>query len=545
MIGTTLRCLELLLRRPMSVKDLAFELGVSRRQVYRALKFLSENGYVERMGDVFTVSNTSLGKAILDAASRYSVPTILGGLAEKILPHLLNPTRLTDLAQLTGLSESALRKTLTTLMERGAVKREGWHYRLADDETLQRLAQLLKEKNLLKKVEPNASILYTNSFIIKAVPKGEKALGELTAFSRFPQYGVQFLTDRDYYVYPPTKIGPEKVLVHALLSSKSSYERSMCALFFLVNRTRIDIFEARKTAKHTPALGLLLDLENYVAGLPVSKPELFLPWNEFSDLCAVYGVKVEPAPSAVEIISNIEGWARKLKESVTAYLLGGVNMVLRQIKSSTKDIDLLVENSREYELIAEALQASGYEKAVEWSPGDRDAGPSNIFIHPTMLRVDLFTSKVGGIPVSDTVKARASSGMSLGKLRLMLFSLDDVAYMKLLTTRERDVSDAAEIIRRHGINWETFREEVEKIPPDILKRKAFVILENLDVLRMSYGLRIPRKLYSWLRRMAIDSGIKEFWKRGVDNASIIARDMGVHPSYVRRKLAELRRKRQV
>jgi len=71
-MGTAAKCLELLLRSPMSVKYLAFELGVSRRQAYRVLKFLKENGYVERMGDVFTISNTSLSKAILDAASRYS-----------------------------------------------------------------------------------------------------------------------------------------------------------------------------------------------------------------------------------------------------------------------------------------------------------------------------------------------------------------------------------------------------------------------------------------------------------------------------------------
>jgi len=74
-MGTAAKCLELLLRSPMSVKDLAFELGVSRRQAYRVLKSLKENGYVERMGDVFTISNTSLGKAILDAASRYSFET--------------------------------------------------------------------------------------------------------------------------------------------------------------------------------------------------------------------------------------------------------------------------------------------------------------------------------------------------------------------------------------------------------------------------------------------------------------------------------------
>lgn len=78
-----------------------------------------------------------------------------------------------------------------------------------------------------------------------------------------------------------------------------------------------------------------------------------------------------------------------------------------------------------------------------------------------------------------------------------------------------------------------------------MKRKAFVILENLDVLRMNYGLRIPRKLYSWLRRIAVDAGIEEFWRRGVDNASIIARDIGAHPSFVRRKLALLRRKQQI
>lgn len=96
--------------------------------------------------------------------------------------------------------------------------------------------RLLRERKWADVVEPTATVLFSDGFILKAVPRGQKAQGVPTAFSRFTEFGVEYIPQHDYYVYPPTEIKPDKVLVHALLASRTNQERSMCAVFYLINR---------------------------------------------------------------------------------------------------------------------------------------------------------------------------------------------------------------------------------------------------------------------------------------------------------------------
>ncbi|MEM2114396.1 MAG: helix-turn-helix domain-containing protein [Candidatus Caldarchaeum sp.] len=538
MKSTEIEALKLLTMSPARVEQIAAKLNLSRSQSYRVLNSLMRKGFVEKVDDTYAIGRNPLGKAIVEVSSRYNISKILEGSTAEILMHLLTPRKSGELLSLTGLSQTTVGRVLNTLMESGIVRRKGWNYQIVEDENLRHLIVLLKQARWGHVVEPEARVLFSNDYIIKTVPRGLKAEGVLTAFSRFKEFNVDYIPNRDYYVYPSTEIDAETVLVHSLIASETRMERSMCAVFFLVNSKTIDMMKARKIARKTPVTVLLSDLENYVSGLPCLNPGLFLPWDEFQELCRLYGLQVTPAPKMDDIIAGIAGWAKMLDRCITAYLLGGINMVIRGLKPATKDIDILVQSKEDYETVEKALLAAGYERAAEWTPGDRRAQPTNIFVHRSMPRIDLFTETVSRVKISESMTERANLGFGLGNLKAMLLHTDDVALLKLLTARERDLSDAAEIIRLHGVSWKTILEEFMKLPKEVLREKVFLMFENMEDLQRIYGIKVPRSVLATVRKTAVDSAIEQQLEKGETNVARIAELAETHPAYVRKRMRE-------
>ncbi|MCS7094260.1 MAG: helix-turn-helix domain-containing protein [Thaumarchaeota archaeon] len=539
MNSTEARAVKVLLGGPMTVDQLGLRLGISKPHAYLVVKSLMKMGLAEKAGNLYMISGNPVGKVLQQVAQQYDVTKILKGAAPDVLYALFTPKNLEELIQNTELSRRTVWKTLIGLMEVGVVKKINHRYHVVEDETIRLLITLLRMIKWQEAVEPEAVVLFSNGFIIKSVPRGMLAKGELTAFSRFKDYGVLYITDRDYYAYPADRIGREEVLVHALLSSRTKQERTMCAVFYMANRTNIDLLRARKIAKKTPVISVLLDLESYVEGLPVANPDIFLPWNEFRDLCSQYGIKAHPSLPSDEIMSNIEKWAREVERETTVYLLGGINMVIRGIKPSTKDIDILVRSREDYQTVEKALTAAGFRKTAEWTQGDLRANPSNIFIHPTLMRVDVFTEEVARVKVSQKILDRATFGIALGKLKLMLLDLNDVVFLKLLTSRERDIGDAAETIRRHGVDWKKIIEEIHNLPKEIQAEKSFTILDNLDMLEKNYAIRTPRKIVNLVRKTAVDKAIEYLLEKGETDPVKIAEYAETSPAYVKRKLREI------
>lgn len=58
------------------------------------------------------------------------------------------------------------------------------------------------------------------------------------------------------------------------------------------------------------------------------------------------------------------------------YLLGGGNPILRGLKNSTKDLDLVVANGQTFLTLAESLQDLGYEERSDLEAADNQLDPS-------------------------------------------------------------------------------------------------------------------------------------------------------------------------
>jgi len=210
---TEIKAFQTLLTAPARINAIARKLGLSRVQAYRVVKSLVAAGFAERRGETFVISSSELGVALRRVASRYDISRVLEGAAADVLTSLLEPKKMSDLKKETGLSEDGLNEILGRLQSVGVVSRKGWTYFLTEDEPLQLFVRLLKERKWIAEIEPVAVPLCSDGFIIKKAPRGSHVRGVLTAFSRFKEYGVQYIPTHDYFAYPPTDITPAKVLV--------------------------------------------------------------------------------------------------------------------------------------------------------------------------------------------------------------------------------------------------------------------------------------------------------------------------------------------
>jgi predicted nucleotidyltransferase len=83
-----------------------------------------------------------------------------------------------------------------------------------------------------------------------------------------------------------------------------------------------------------------------------------------------------------------------LDERVGAYLLGGTNLILRGLKNTTKDIDVVVEDRETFLRLVDALQELGYEERRDLEAAYEQLAPSLVLERDGFPRWDIFVAVV-------------------------------------------------------------------------------------------------------------------------------------------------------
>jgi predicted transcriptional regulator len=500
----TLKTLLALRNGPQSVREIALSLHLSYSRAAAIVRNLIKNEYCRREGRKISLSKNAKTVLFKSLSEKYNPIQLLGGTREDVLLALLTgPLRIPELQRRTGLAQSTLYQALRILSSLGAVRKEGQKYSLADDSDLRSFLQLLRIEKVARDVEPYAVILRSDGFRLKRVPAGLRAEGSLTAFSLFPRYGVNYVSPHDYYIEPPREITAEEVLVHALACSETKSERTLCAVFYVKNLGVLDRRKLRELAREFGVLPLLVELEGYVDGHP---EENFLPPEEFVEKAKLYGIEVRSTPG-MQILEALKQIGGRLEKEIHAYLFGGVNMLLRGLKGSTKDLDLVVERKDDFQEIRGKLIELGYRELEEekLTPNDRRVNPSGIFVSEGW-RIDLFTEKICGVlTLSEGMKKR-SEERRFGRLTLHLLDLGDVFLLKSITDREGDLEDMHLILSRGDVrDWEEIWQDYLEQEKTIKQHLCFMILDSLDILKEKFGETVP--IYQKVLRHCTDVGI--------------------------------------
>ncbi len=413
-------------------------------------------------------------------SKKYNLSKLLGKKKELILLNTLIPSTTQGIARKINVSSQTVYKNLQELHEMGVVKRVSKRWVIADKDVRDYLNQLIAN------LHPGARAIVGPPTIVET--KKEFKGWYRTAFSAFKDYGVPVSTVYNYYSEEKPTI--EDVLAHALAFSNTKKDYTLCALLFLKNIHRIDMNLLEKRAELFGIAHILDRLKRYTTNKETNN--LFLSWEELKSLADLYNVNLkypETASLLAEIDKQLEN-VRRGKKYLTVYLIGGQNMVIRGWKNATKDIDILVDNKKDFDDLETALLTIGYNQIPAEGVYTK-LKPRSILDKPNYPRIDLFLKSVmGRIKLSDDIKKRSEEDVAGKILKVRLISPTDLFLFKSITSRSGDVEDCSAILRKAKINWKALLDELLSQEKDI--PICYSMLQTIEELE-KHGHKIPIK----------------------------------------------------
>jgi hypothetical protein len=224
-------------------------------------------------------------------------------------------TIINEIPESTGLSLRTVQRAVSELESIGAIKREENKVSVnMDYEPLYLFAENLKREGG-KGVEPYAEVIYQNHVrTLKKVPRGKRVGGELTGFSLFTDYGIEYHTIHDYYAKQDASLELADILVYAVLAVSKEQDKqgiAMVMVFYLKNKQRLDPLTVRRIAREFKILDVWADMEGYLRNIAVKNQNLFLPWPEFEEKLKLYSIAAENYTLPVAYPDLFREWVKK------------------------------------------------------------------------------------------------------------------------------------------------------------------------------------------------------------------------------------------
>ena len=533
-----------------SPKEIMSIIDVKEWQFNKLVKELMRQDYIEKTDSVLTLKQNPKTILFKDVASKFDVVKLLHDSNEFVLKNLVEPKTIDEIQESTRLSLRTVQRAVSELESIGAIKRE--ENKIGINRGYEPLylfvENLRREDN--KRVEPYAEVIYQDHLrILKKIPKGKRADGELTGFSLFTEYGIEYHTTHDYYIKQDAPLELVDVLIHAVLAASKEQDKQgivMAMIFYLKNKQKLDPLTIRRIAKDFKVSDVWVDIEGYLRNTPTKNQNLFLPQQEFEEKVKLYSIEAENYILPVAYPDLFRDIGQKLAQKTEAYLLGGENMRLKNLKPRTKDCDLVVSDEKDFLAIVEALKSMGYESANKsrLSADDARIDASDILEHPTRSRIDIFKQVVARkLALSDGMKKRAKLE-TYGNLTLGILANEDVFLLKGVTLREGDIQDMGRLAQSPGFDWQIIWDEMERQEKDRFERFSSILLTSLDYLYEQTGIRAP--FYKKLVQRVLDYEINRQIRDGSKTlARIVANLQGgdITEKMIRNRIDYLERMR--
>ncbi len=527
---TTINIIKHLANGVSDVQTLMDITKIKEWQINSQLKDLTQFGYVVREGNTVKLKDELKPVTIRELTKKINIEKILRGANETIFSYLTEPISVNEIVLKAELSPSTVYRAISDFESVGAITRTGDKINVnSSNEQLVLLANSLnaERKNLY---EPNAEILFKDSTkILKRVQKGKITEGELTGFSLFTEYGIDYDIHYDYYIKQEDSLDLQHVLIHAIFDAQRNMNKQgmmMAIIFYLAHKEKMDVLNLRRIAETFQIAHVWIDVEGYIRNNELKNPALFLPRDEFMEKTNLYEI-----PTTLYVLPEgypklFEDIGKNLQRKTKAFVIGGENMRIKGLKPRTKDIDIVVENEEDYNSIMDALTKLGYQPKgnVDFSTEDLRLYPSIIMEHTNRSRIDLYTKKIlRTLSLSSKMISRADLS-DFGNLRLGILKNEDVFLLKSVTSREGDVQDMAALVnmsyagdgqfRQTDFDWNIVWDEInEQEKESHLQSFSEIIRDNIEWLVQQTGITPP--IRNKLQRFVLDQQIKKLLREGM------------------------------
>ena len=526
---TTINILKEVANGNSDPKAIMQNVGIKEWQLNSKLKDLIQQGYLQKEESTVRFQDNAKPTTIRNLIKKYNIEKILRGANEIIFSYLTEPISMNEIISKTDLSISTVYRAVSDFESIGAITKENDKILVnKSDDQLVLLSGILKtERDNM--YEPNAEILYQDtSKVLKKVIRGKITEGQLTGFSLFNEYGIEYHTNFDYYIKQDIPLDIQHVLIHAIYDAQKNQDKTgliMAIIFYLKNKSKMDILNIRQIAESFKIAHVWIDVEGYIRNNELKNPQLFLSKQEFMEKADLYDVSPDLYTLPEGHPKLFDDIGANVPEFTRTYLIGGENMRIKGLKARTKDIDLVVETKEDYESIITALTKLGYTPRTNdvFSKEDLRIYPSIIMTHPNRSQIDLYTKKIlRTLSLSSTMISRADLE-DHGYLRLGLLRNEDLFLLKAVTSREGDIQDMAALARLSYIGDGKFRQpefDWDIVWSEILRQEeenkiqsfSDIILENIEWLIEQTGIIPPFR--NKLQRFVLDQKIIKLVREG-------------------------------
>ena len=540
---TAIRMLRALFDGPKDMPQLAGMLGRGERQIANVAGCLVEQGYAARKGAGVMLAENYKTRILRDASKIANLETLLRGCNAKVLAYVVDGDTVEGIVAGTGLSKASVCKSISDLRSIGAaVRRDDAFVIDGSKRALMLLAEMTRAEIEKRYDSAGAEIIHAGGrLVLRRVASGRTANGAPTAFTAFSSFGTEYRTAHDYFCEQEDRIDIHDVLIHAVCAAVHSGDRTgllMCIIFYTDHKEGMDISAIRGKAREFGVLRVWSDIESYLRRNKLKDPDLFLPWSEFVDKAMLYDVPAERylPPRPADLLFDEIG--SSLRRHVTAFLIGGENMRIKGLESSTKDCGMVVATKRDYDEAVSALRRIGYRSTAPERREDARICPCCILVRPDRSRVDLFTHTIMRyLALSPSMKERADF-TTYGRLRLGVLADEHVFVLKAVAGREGDMFDMESLVtgsagaapsrnagappptaqsrgrsRRRAFDWDLVWSEVlwqEGSNP--LGRSTEAVLNCLSYLAETAGIRAP--FLDRMKRHVLDGQIVSLLRGG-------------------------------
>lgn len=150
---------------------------------------------------------------------------------------------------------------------------------------------------------------------------------------------------------------------------------------------------------------------------------------------------------------------QNIQTHLDIYVIGGAVLLHRDIKPSTKDIDIIVDTKSEFDELIRILRSLDF---TDFTPNV--AGYENFKLGRQMkqgdLQIDIFLKEVcSKFTFSKEMIRRSENIISLDNVKVYLSSNEDVFAFKTMTDRPGDLDDCIALAQR-GLEWEVIFDEI-------------------------------------------------------------------------------------
>jgi hypothetical protein len=194
------------------------------------------------------------------------------------------------------------------------------------------------------------------------------------------------------------------------------------------------------------------------------------------------------------IRSELERISDHLETPLTVYLIGDGSMTFRNLKETTKDIDLVVTDGDALQQFQVVLLDCGYEVVKDPSEEYHELGAQRILENADGCRIDMFNQKVvDKLVLSEGMRERSVTHLEAGELTVALVSTEDVFLFKSVAGRTDDIDDMFTLVQT-GLDFDIVEAELEQ-QIDLLGRELFVSYVNEALMSLDERHNITTPLF--------------------------------------------------